>query len=95
VVQVDAHLAVVVPLVAERVLDLRDAVVRRGVEIVLAHRRRGRTVEVDLVVVEHDLPPALATVEGEALVLRKAAENLVAADEVGQGPLRRGAEGVL
>ena len=38
VVEADAHVAVVVALVAEGVLDLGDAVVRRRVEVVLAHR---------------------------------------------------------
>merc|ERR1712134_26729 len=50
VVQVDAHLAVVVALVAEGVLDAH-----------LVARRRA--VEVDLVVAEGDVLPALATVD--------------------------------
>jgi len=96
VVNIDAHFAVVVPLVAERVLDLGDAVVRCGVEVVLAHRLGGRAVEVDLVVVEDDLFPAhAARPESEALVLGVATRDLVAADEVREGALGRGAEGRL
>jgi len=83
VVQVDAHLAVAVTLVAERVFDLGDAVVRRGVEVVLAHRLGSRAVEVDLVVVEDDLLPAhTARSKGKALVFGIAAADLVAANEV-------------
>jgi len=95
VVQVDAHFAVIVPFIAKRVLDLGNAVVRRGVEVVLAHRLGGRTVEVDLVVVEDHLLPTRAIIEGKATVLGIPAGDLVAADEVREGALPRGTEGVL
>jgi len=96
VVQVDADLAVAVTLVAEGVLDLGNAAIRRRVKVVLAHRLGGRAVEVDLVVVEDDLLPAhAARSKGETLILGEAAGDLVATDEVREGSLTRGAEGVF
>ena len=83
VVEEDADLAVVAALVAERVLDLGLAARRRAREVVVAHRDRGLAVEVDLVVVEHDLRPALAAVDREAAVLGDAAVvDRLLADEV-------------
>jgi len=82
VVQVDAHLAVVVALVPKGVLDLGDAVVRCRVKVVLAHGLGSGSVEVDLVIVEDHLLPAHTTVEGKALVLGIAALDLVTADKV-------------
>jgi len=96
VVQVDADLTVVVALVAERVLDLRDAAVRRRVEVILTHRLSSVAVEVDLIVVEDDLLPAgAARAERKTLVLSESTGNLVAADEVRERALASGAEGIL
>jgi len=96
VVQVDAHLPVVIALVAECILNLGDAVVRRRVEVVLAHRLCCRAVEVDLVVIKNDLLPTHAVrSEGKALVLGVAAGDFVAADEVRHGLGAGRTEGVL
>ena len=53
VMQEDAHLAVVVALVAEGVLDLGDAVVGGGVEVVLAHGLGGGAGAEQLATVRH------------------------------------------
>ena len=76
---IDAHNAVAGALVAERVLDLRNAAVLRVGKEVLAHGLGGRAVENDLVVFEGDRRPAIAVrSEGEALILGVAAlGNLV------------------
>jgi len=97
VVQVDAHLAVVVALVAEGVLDAHLVARGRVREDVVAHRLGGGAVEVDLVVVELDVLPAAAAVDGEAgvLALVLGVVHRLSADEVGHGALAGGAEGVL
>jgi len=68
-VQVDAHLAVVVALVAEGVLDANLVAGGRVGEDVVAHCLRRRAVEVDLVVAEGDVLPALAAVDRKAGIL--------------------------
>jgi len=95
VVEVDADLAVVVALVAEGVLDLGHAAILGRVEVVLAHRLRRVAVEVDLVVVEDNLLPAIAArAERKAVVLGEAALDVVGADEVGHGAGAGRAEGI-
>jgi len=97
VVQVDAHVAVGVALVAKGVVDV-DLLARRRVrEGVVAHRLRRRPVEVDLVVVELDGLPAPAAVDREAGVLASVlvVVHRLGADEVRHGALARRAEGVV
>mmetsp|Transcript_3612 Transcript_3612/g.5408 ORF Transcript_3612/g.5408 Transcript_3612/m.5408 type:complete len:441 (-) Transcript_3612:262-1584(-) len=99
VVEEDAQLAVIVLLVTEGVLDLDLAVVRGVGEVVVAHSYGAITKDLNLVVVEHNIRPALATVNGETGVLLVAAINCIVADEVrhgligGRAELVRGALG--
>merc|ERR1712187_752925 len=95
VVKADAHLAVVVALVAEGVLDLGLVTGGGAGEDVRAHRNRNLVVALNLVVGEDNRLPALAAVDGEATVLLVATLDGIVADEVRHG-LRAGrAERVL
>jgi len=95
VVEADAALAVGVALVAEGVLDGGHGAGGGAGELVGAHGERDVAVAVDLVVLEDNPGEALAGVDGEAVVLRVAARDRVAADEVGHGVVGGGAELVL
>ena len=64
-----AHLAVVVALVAEGVVDVDLVAGGRVREGVVTHGLGGGAVEVDLVVVEDDVRPSLAAVDGKTGVL--------------------------
>ena len=68
-VQEDAHVAVSILLVAKGVLYFGLASIRTAGEIVVAHGDGRVAVHLNLVVVEHNVSPALATVDGEACVL--------------------------
>eukprot|EP00964_Phaeocystis_antarctica_P029664 scaffold16723_cov53-Phaeocystis_antarctica.AAC.1 len=97
VVQKDAHLSIVVALVAEGVVDVDLVAGGRVREGVVAHGLGGGAVEVDLVVVELNGLPAAAAVDGEAGVLasvRRVVHRL-RADEIGHGALASRTEGVL
>jgi len=95
VVQENAHLAVGILLVAEGVLDRDLFAGRCAGEDVRAHCDRRVAVEVDLVVRELDVLPALAAVDGEAGVLLVALVDHAAADEVRHRLAARRAEGEL
>ena len=92
-----AHLAIGVALVAEGVVDVDLVAGGRVREGVVAHGLGGGAVEVDLVVVEVNVRPAAAAVDGEAGILALVLGVLhgLRADEVGHGALAGGAEGVL
>jgi len=68
--------------IAEGVLDLGLIAGRRAREVVRAHRDRGVAVEVDLVVVEHDLRPSLAAVDRKPAIFGVATLDGIAADKV-------------
>merc|ERR1740122_764743 len=95
-VQVDAHLAVVVALVAKGVLHADLVASGRVGEDVVAHRLGSRAVEVNLVVAEDNLLPATATVDGKAgvLALEFIIVHRLGAHEVRHRVLGRRAEGV-
>jgi len=96
VVQEDAHLvAGIVLLVAEGVLDLGLRVVGSRGEVVGAHGDGHIAVELDLVVVEDDIFPALATVDREACILVVPVVDHRAAHEVGHRLIGSRSEGVL
>ena len=67
-VQADAHFAVLVALVAEGVLDLGHIARGGAGEGVGAHCDRDIALAVNLVVVEDNLIPTLAVVDGEATI---------------------------
>ena len=67
--QEDAHVAVRILLIAERILHLGLASIGAAGEVVVAHGDGRVAIHLNLVVVEHDVSPALATVDGEATVL--------------------------
>ena len=85
VVEADADVAVGVALVAEGVLNLEDVLGGGAGEEVGAHSDGDLAMAVDLVVLEDNLLPALATVDGEAGVLSIATLDVGVADEVGHG----------
>ena len=66
---IDARLAVVVALVPKGVVDVDLVAGGRVREDVVTHRVRDGAVELDLVVVELNVRPAAAAVDGEAGVL--------------------------
>ena len=68
-VQEDANITVSILLVAKRILHLRLASISAAGEIVVAHGDGRVAIHLNLVVVENDVSPALATVDGEARVL--------------------------
>merc|ERR1719261_2380670 len=94
VVEVDAHLAVAAPLVAEGVLDAHLVARGRVGEDVVAHRLRSRAIVVDLVVAERDVLPAAAAVDRKAgvLALEGVILHRLGADKVRHRLLRRRAE---
>merc|ERR1740122_553462 len=96
VVQVDAHLAVVVALVAEGVLHADLVAGGRVGEDIVAHRLGSRAVEVNLVVAEDNLLPTPATVDGKAgvLALELVIIHRLCAHEVRHRVLGRRAEGM-
>merc|ERR1740122_114539 len=96
VVQVDAHLAVVVALVAEGVLHADLVAGGRVGEDIVAHRLGSRAVEVNLVVAEDNLLPTPATVDGKAgvLALELVIIHRLCAHEVRHRVLSRRAEGM-
>jgi len=67
--QENPHLAVIVLLVAEGVLDAALVASGRVREQVVAHCDSRVAVAIDLVVAEHHLGPALSAVDGKAAVL--------------------------
>merc|ERR1719310_1005098 len=69
VVQEDTQLAVRVALVAEGVLHLGRVTGSGAGEVVVAHGNGGVAKELDLVILEDNVSPALATVDSEAAVL--------------------------
>jgi len=95
VVQEDAHLAVIVALVAERILDARNVARRRARKVVRSHCDRSVAKVIDLVVVEDNLRPALAAVDCEAGILLQAVLNHRSTDEIGHGRLARRPEGLF
>merc|ERR1740121_3497084 len=95
VVQKDAHPAVFIFLIAEGVLDLSFRRVGGGGEVVSAHGDCGIATQLNLVVLEDHVRPALAAVDGEACVLVVATWHSRAANKVGHGRVRSGAEGVF
>jgi len=83
VVKEDSQLAVRILLVAKGVLDAADRCGGGACEPVLAHCDGKVAVEIDLVVAEDDVCPALAAVDGEAGVLtRIALVDSVSANEI-------------
>eukprot|EP00962_Isochrysis_galbana_P034971 scaffold11920_cov108-Isochrysis_galbana.AAC.3 len=91
----DAQLAVGVLAVAERVLHLHLGAVLGVGEVIVAHGNGRVAQQLDVVVVEDDVRPALAAVDGEALVLLEAAGDRVAAHKVRHGVVGHRAELVL
>ena len=96
VVQEDAHLAVESTLaVAKRVLDLGLLTGSCTGEVVGAHRDARPADDLDLVIVEDHLAPALAAVDREAAILRDAVLDGLGTDKVRHGVRARWAEGHL
>ena len=81
-VQEDAHIAVRILLIAERILHLGLASIGAAGEIVVAHGDGRVAIHLNLVVVEHNLSPALATVDSKASILLMTILNCSVADKV-------------
>jgi hypothetical protein len=81
-VEEDAHVAVVAPRVAKRVLDRRNLARRRAREVVSAHGKADAVLDLDLVVFVDALLPALSTIDGEASILSVALLDSLAAHKV-------------
>mmetsp|Transcript_50032 Transcript_50032/g.82311 ORF Transcript_50032/g.82311 Transcript_50032/m.82311 type:complete len:295 (+) Transcript_50032:64-948(+) len=94
VVQADAHLSIFALPVAKGVLHFADGSIRTAAEVVVAHGNGNVAVQVDLMVVEHHIGPTLATVDGEAMILRNSftSSHSIGPHEVGQGLDRLGTE---
>merc|ERR1719222_734096 len=92
VVKADAGLAIFAALVSEGKFHLRDVARRGAGEVVGAHSDRHVAVAGDIMVLEDNLLPALASVDGEAAVFLVAVLDSLVADEVGHGVGASGAE---
>mmetsp|Transcript_24695 Transcript_24695/g.40949 ORF Transcript_24695/g.40949 Transcript_24695/m.40949 type:complete len:225 (+) Transcript_24695:209-883(+) len=93
VVEKDAQLTIGATLIAEGVLDPDLVAGGRAGEDVRAHRDCDIAVEVNLVVGELDVRPALAAVDGKASVLIVAVIDYAATDKIRHRLAARWAEG--
>ena len=84
-VQEDTHFPISILLITERVLHLGLASVGAAGEVVISHGDSGVAVHVNLVVVEHDVRPAFATVDGKAGILLMTVRHRLVPNEVGHG----------
>jgi len=91
-VDANAHLSIVAPRIAERVLDLRLVACRGAGEDIIAHCDGNRPLQRNLMVVVDTIRPPFPAVDRETSVFLVATIDNVAADKIRHGLLRSRAE---